>query len=203
MKRVNLRMYYFEWLNLLSQMQWTGCPENNVLQTGGICWNLMVPTREFILVSCPRIVYICQMSPERRKTYMGSRKSWQTIFYSNNVTSLTSSSLELEPEREMRDVSWSQFDRSQQKWKYKCLTKAQKQIATAGIRWLVSVSSFLRDSMYQISSWAVSCQLMHTINDRICSRAWGLKITHRMSQYVLFICKVISIYCSGCVLCPP
>ena len=90
------------------------------------------PTREFILVSCPRIVYICQMSPERRKTYMGSRKSWQTIFYSNNVTSLTSSSLEREPEREMRDVSWSQFDRSQQKWKYKCLQKHKSRLPLLG-----------------------------------------------------------------------
>ena len=53
--------------------------------------------------------------------------------------------------------------------------------------------------------WAVSCQLMHTINDRIYSRVRGLKIRHRMSQYVLFICKVISIYCSSSavvVLCP-
>ena len=80
------------------------------------------PTREFILVSCPRIVYICQMSPERRKTYMGSRKSWQTISYLNNVKSLTSSSLEREPERELEMYHGH---RSQSKWKYKCLTKAQ------------------------------------------------------------------------------
>ena len=200
MKRVNLRMYYFEWLNLLSQMQWTGCPEKWYITNR---WFLLKckcvwPTREFILVSCPRIVYICQMSPERRKTYMGSRKSWQTIFYSNNVTSLPSSSLELEPEREMRDVSWSQFDRSQQKWKYKCLQKDKSRLPLLGSGGLSLYPPSSVTLCIRYPEWAVSCQLMHTINDRIYSRAWGLKIRHRMSQYVF----MWSVFTAVVVLCP-